>query len=163
MPFIVRFPFCIYVTVYSQMLVAMYGLLQVIGEPAMAESVYLVVEKVTLVATDLALTVQDFDPSATVLVAASAQDAVLALQGQDSVRVAFVHCTPTGFGETALGIALANRGSECVFMGDAAEHTVTSAQVLQSPFDERIVGQMLEKVSTLMAEKRRACSDATGA
>lgn len=114
----------------------------------MTGTVYLVLEPIEIIAADLALSVQDCDASAVVIVAHSAERALDALSRQDVLRIAFLHVDPDGFDVTDLGQALAGRGATCVFMGDLAERTVAlTVPVLQRPFSSETMAALLQGLS----------------
>jgi hypothetical protein len=113
----------------------------------MASSIYLVVEPINIIATDLAQSVQDFDSEAIVLVASVPNDAITMVADHPVIRVALIHANPHGFAESGLGIALAARGAQCVFMGDAAERAVKAMRVLQRPFSTSTIAALLEELS----------------
>lgn len=111
----------------------------------MTKSVYLVVEPITIIALDLALCVQDYDPSAKIIVAHTSAEAVAAVVAQSAVCIAFVHADPDGFDASDLGKAVTKRGAACVFMGDRAERTTTGAiHVLQRPFSSETLATLLD-------------------
>jgi hypothetical protein len=100
------------------------------SEVNMAQSFYLIVEPIDIIATDLGLSVQDYDVMATVRIAKTLEDALTILADHCSVHVAFLHADPVSFDETELGEALTLRNAQCVFMGDAAEHAKRAMVVL---------------------------------
>ena len=95
---------------------------------------YLVVEPIAIIAEDLAMNVQDYDPCATVLVARSVTAACEIVQRHPAVRLAFVKTDPESFPSTCLARALGARGTKLVFTGDAAERNARGNLVLQRPF-----------------------------
>lgn len=111
----------------------------------MDRTVYLVVEPMEIIASDLAMSVQEYDPTATVLVALSSEAGCLALQGHASVRLAFVHADPRGFCTTDIARALASRNAQVVFTGDAAERRADGQMVLERPFSAQTTAAVLQQ------------------
>ncbi|MES2145188.1 MAG: hypothetical protein V4516_12725 [Pseudomonadota bacterium] len=110
-------------------------------------SVYLVVEPVSIIAMDLGASIREFDPSAQIIVAQSADTAVRALAGQDAVGVAFLHMDPCGLATGPLAAGLAARGAVCVFMGEAAERAAqTGILLLERPFSTATVADLLARI-----------------
>ncbi len=107
---------------------------------------YLIVEPVSIIASDLALSVQDYDIDATVLAADTLQAAVTLLAGMDPVHFAFIHADPTLFDGTELGLALAEQNTVCVFMGDAAERAQKALIVLDRPFSPLTIAALLARL-----------------
>jgi hypothetical protein len=112
----------------------------------MASSFYLIVEPIDIIATDLGLSVQDYDGTATVGIAKTLEDALTMLADRRSVHVAFLHADPVSFAETELGGALALRGAQSVFMGDAAEHAKRAMVVLDRPFSPHTIAALLQSL-----------------
>ena len=112
----------------------------------MASSFYLIVEPIEIIASDLALSVQDYDVAGSVAVASTLQTALTLLADHPTVRVAFLHADPTGFSDTALGQALAARQALCVFMGDAAERAKKAMVVLDRPFSPQTIAELLDQI-----------------
>lgn len=112
---------------------------------------YLIIEPINIIATDLAHSVQDFDPDATVLVAHIVKDALSMIADHPAIHAAMIHASPDGFADSELGIALAARGAQCVFMGDAAERAATALIVLQRPFSTSTVASLLEELSGVIS------------
>jgi hypothetical protein len=110
-------------------------------------SVYLVVEPIGLIAADLCESIRDHDPDAQVVVAASAEDAAVAISGRDAVQLAILHMSPTAFSAGPLAEILAGNQTICVFMGNAAE-TLRDARflVLQQPFSTDTVTDLLARL-----------------
>lgn len=111
----------------------------------MNSTVYLVVEPIEIIASDLAMNVQEYDPSAMVLLALSFEAAFTMLKGHDSVRLAFVHADPSDFAKTSLARALDGRGAQLVFTGDAAERKSDGIIVLQRPFSTLTTAELLRR------------------
>lgn len=111
----------------------------------MNSAVYLVVEPIGIIASDLAFNVQDYDPSATVLVALSPDAGCDLLQDHAAVSVAFVHADPCTFVVTKLARALKSRGAKLVFSGDAAERNGCGVLVLQRPFCAQSTAALLQR------------------
>ena len=107
--------------------------------------VYLVVEPMEIIASDLAMSVQDYDSSATVLIALTLQAAVAKLDGHTAVRLAFVHADPRHFATTPLARALEGCGAQVVFTGDAAERQNDGVSVLQRPFCAQSTAAVLRR------------------
>jgi hypothetical protein len=117
------------------------------AEPAMTSPVYLIIEPIDIIATDLAHIVQDFDADAIVLVAKAPDDAMSMIAGHPAIHAALIHASPQGHAESDLGIALAARNTRCVFMGDAAERAATEMHVLLRPFSTATVAALLEELT----------------
>ena len=109
----------------------------------MNSTVYLVVEPIEIITSDLALNEQDYDEGTTIVVANTPQEALAAPADRDSVRFAFALADPTGFDKTELGRALAALTASCVFMGDAAERAKKAMIVLDRPFSSLTVATLL--------------------
>ncbi len=114
----------------------------------MTPSIYLIVEPISIIAHDLALSVQDYDDAGTVVVAATPAEAIALLANKVSVRFAFIHADPTGFGDTKLGDALAKRHAVCVFMGDAADRAKQELVVLDRPFSPLTIAALMQRLTT---------------
>lgn len=108
---------------------------------------YLIVEPVSIIADDLALSVKDFDQGAIVVVAGTQQEALAAITDCGAVRFAFVHADPKGFDETVLGQALTERRAVCVFMGDAADLAKKALIVLDRPFSPQTIAALLARLT----------------
>jgi hypothetical protein len=111
----------------------------------MHNAVYLVVEPIEIIALDLAMNVQDYDSTATVLVASSLDVGCDVLEGHASVSVAFVHTDPQEFDRTRLGRALYSRGAQLVFTGDRAERNGAGVLVLHRPFSSQTTAELLKR------------------
>jgi hypothetical protein len=111
----------------------------------MSSSVYLVVEPIGIIATDLAMNVQEYDPSATVLIALAHAAAWGALQGYANVRLAFVNADPSEFTTTNLARALDERRAKVIFTGDAAERNDSGVLVLHRPFSAETTAALLQR------------------
>ncbi len=108
----------------------------------------MVVEPIEIIASDLAMNVQDYDPLATVLTALTHEAACVLLEAYESVRLAFVHADPKGFAKTRLAQALDCRGAQVVFTGDAAERKDQGILVLQRPFSAQTTAALLHRTQT---------------
>ncbi len=111
----------------------------------MNSSVYLVVEPIAIIASDLAMNVQEYYPSATVLTALAHDAAWAMLQGHDDVQLAFVNADPSGFAMTPLARALADRKARVIFTGDAAERNDSGILVLHRPFSSETTAALLQR------------------
>ena len=111
----------------------------------MNSTVYLVVEPIEIIASDLAMSVQDYDPSATVLVALTPDAGFAMLQNHAAIRIALVHADPGDFPNTALAMALSGRGALVIFTGDAAERKDGGIFVLQRPFSSQTTAAALQR------------------
>jgi hypothetical protein len=114
----------------------------------LSNTVYLVVEPIELIASDLAMNVQEYDPSAEVLIALTPEAGCEVLKSQPSVQLAFVHVDPSGFSNTDLGRALAERGARLVFTGDAAERKDKGIVVLHRPFSAQTTATLLQGIQS---------------
>ena len=113
----------------------------------MTIATYLIVEPNQIVATDLALSVQDCDAAGRVIVAATAADALVVLRNAASVRFAFIHADPGGFDQSDLGVALGARGAVCVFMGGAADRAKKAMIVLDRPFSPGTIAALMHSLA----------------
>lgn len=111
----------------------------------MKSTVYLVVEPIAIIASDLAMNVQDYDPSAKVLIALTFEQASEILEGHAAVRLALVHADPSDFVDTILARALSCRGAQVIFTGDAAERKDSGIFVLQRPFSAQTTSAALQR------------------
>lgn len=114
----------------------------------MTTTVYIVLEPIEIIATDVALCISDYDPAATVLVAQSVDHAMEFLGIRASVSIAFLHMDPDGFSGSPLARALEARGARCVFMGDSAERSPLDVWVLERPFSGDTIAAMIGRVMT---------------
>ncbi len=117
----------------------------------MKSSVYLVVEPIQVIASDLAMSVQEYDPSATVLIALSPEAACEVLEGEPSVRLAFVHVDARKFCKTDLAKALDRRGALVVFAGGSAEPDDCAKLVLDRPFSAETTAALLQRTERMNA------------
>lgn len=113
----------------------------------MTIATYLIVEPNQIIATDLALSIQDCDTSGHVVVAATPADALVVLRDATSVRFAFIHADPAGFDQSGLGVALRARGAVCVFMGDAADCARKTMIVLDRPFSPGTIAALMHNLA----------------
>lgn len=111
----------------------------------MSTAVYLVVEPIEIIASDLAMNIQDYDPLATVLTALSQDAACTMLQDHTSIRLAFVHADPISFAKTKLARALDGCSAQVAFTGDAAERMPGGILVLQRPFCAKTTAALLQQ------------------
>lgn len=111
----------------------------------MQDTVYLVVEPMAFIARDLAMHVQDFDPTAQVLVADTPDMASQMLAGVPDVQLAFVHLDPNHFATTNLAQILKAHGAQVVFFGNAAEENDSGILVLQRPFTAQTTAALLRR------------------
>ncbi len=122
----------------------------------MTSPTYLIVEPIELIATDLALSVQDYDAAAIVLTAVTQKQALAVLADKALVEFAFIHADPTGFATTDLGKALAARGTVCVFMGHAADIARKALIVLERPFSPETIAELLTQLKPPKAARAPA-------
>lgn len=115
----------------------------------MNSSVYLVVESIPIIAQDLAMSVQDYDPSATVLIAPSPEAACAVLAGETCVRLAFVNLDARRFHQTDLATALGARGTKVVFAGGYSDPECSDMLVLDRPFSAETTAALLRRAETL--------------
>lgn len=111
----------------------------------MKSTVYLVVEPIGIIASDLAMNVKEYDASAKVLIALTLKKGVEMLEGHAAVRLAFVHADPSDFADTILARALSGRGAQVIFTGDAAERKDSGIFVLQRPFCAQTTAAALQR------------------
>ena len=117
----------------------------------MNRSVYLVMEPIQVIATDLAMHVQEYDPSATVLIALSPEAACEVLRTVASVRFAFVHVAAHKFGGTDLALALHVRGARIVFSGASPDRNNSEKLVLDWPFSAETTANLLGQAERMNA------------
>ena len=119
---------------------------------------FVVVEPVRLIAEDLSQCIGEVHPDAVVVQTGSVAEAVRALPGRSPVTAAFVHCDPNGFCGTALGLALAERGAQIIFMGSRADLAREGTLLrLRSPFDSDTVQMMLESLFESSEKAQTPC------
>ena len=108
---------------------------------------YLVVIGEVLIAQDIALTITDHDPAATVLIATSMIDAEDAVAEAASLVVAFVASRTATFAASRLFQRIKDRGGRVVLLGNDAEATAPSPDwdVLAQPFDTAAVVKALRR------------------
>ncbi|HMO07009.1 MAG TPA: hypothetical protein PKD10_05095 [Paracoccaceae bacterium] len=111
----------------------------------MQTNLYLVVEAVTPIAEDLALTIAEADDHARVLLASDPEAALPLVRAAEpaALRLALVHCDPAGLAGTALRGWLAERGVLVVYMGDRAEEGRHTVPVLVRPFTQDAVADLV--------------------
>ncbi|MDO9527421.1 MAG: hypothetical protein Q7J57_18090 [Gemmobacter sp.] len=109
----------------------------------MSDSLYLVVEPMTLVAEDLAGALAEVDLGARVLIAANAAVASTILQEVGTLYAAIVCADPTDFGLTPFGQLLAERAQHIVFMGEEAEAAPGNDLLLGQPFSTETVADLI--------------------
>lgn len=109
---------------------------------------YLIVLRELLIAQDLATTITDRDPTARVVLAATPDEAVVALAGIPLVTVAFVSATPGDYVSSSLGPAIKARHGRVILLGFEAEASGPSQDwdVLPQPFDTVAVLGVLGRV-----------------
>jgi hypothetical protein len=97
---------------------------------------YLVVLREIIVGQDIAMTIQDHNPDARVIIAATLAEAVAAVEGVDAVAVAFVHAPSAEVARSPLAEAVAARGGRIVLMGHeiGRDPKATVLPVLAFPF-----------------------------
>jgi len=117
----------------------------------MINSVYLVVEPMIVIATDLAMNVQDYDPWATVLVAHSPEAACEVLRTEASVKLAFVNVDLRKFCSSDLARALNARGARIVFAGASTDRMDCDKLVLDWPFSTETTADLLQLAETMEA------------
>ena len=111
----------------------------------MKSTIYLVVEPIQIIASDLAMNVQEYDPSAKVLIALTLKEGSEILESHAAVRLAIVHADPSAFAGSILARALSNRGAQVIFIGDAAERKDSGIFVLQRPFSAQTTAAALQR------------------
>lgn len=109
---------------------------------------YVVVEPMRPIAEDLALGLADVDPEGQVLVATSECEAIRLVADLPAVRLAIVHAAPASHANSALGLALAQRGALSVLIGDRAEEEAAQIDlpVLQRPYAPEAVLAFLARL-----------------
>jgi hypothetical protein len=113
----------------------------------MPARVYLVVEPIEIIATDLAMNVKEYDPSSTVLIAPSSEAACDAIEGENCVRFAFVHVDSSIFKTTNLARALVKRGAKIVYSGGFAEREDKDLLILERPFSAQTTAELLQRAT----------------
>lgn len=117
----------------------------------MQNNVYLIVEPNSIIASDLALSVQDFHREANVLTAVSHEEAIERLTDIVSVQLAFIHMDPHKFDKTDLARCLVARGARLVYIGGAAEQSEAGRLVLHRPFTQQSTADLLHRIETSVA------------
>ena len=117
----------------------------------MNKSVYLVMEPIQVIATDLAMHVQEYDPSAMVLIAHSPEAACEVLRSVAAVRFAFVHVAADKFGGTDLALALHVRGARIVFSGTSPDRNNSEKLVLDWPVSAETSAVLLMEAERMNA------------
>jgi len=117
----------------------------------MANGVFLVVERLALVAEDLAACITDALGTVEVIVAASLDEAAGRLAGglAGPVTLALLHAGPEDFRDSALSRALRGTGAIVAFTGDQAEQAAASdpgIMVLEQPFSSESVRAFLDRL-----------------
>lgn len=113
-------------------------------------NVYLVAVRDFVVSQDLADTVRDFDPGATILSARNCREALTAIRSGDPLALAFVEAGPDRVARARLDIAIRDRGGRLVLLGDDAEDAWEIGSragrvwpVLMRPFSSQVVTTLL--------------------
>lgn len=107
---------------------------------------YLVLLDDVLVAMDIAETIREIAPGASVHVFADEAEAIAALEGLRVLTQAFVAADPAGFDGSDLAKGITLRGGAVVLLGDAAEEAgATPWPVLQRPFGRDALIAQLRK------------------
>lgn len=91
------------------------------GGQADGSATYLIVLRHVFVAQDIAMTIAEHDPSARIVVAPSAAEALPLLGDQERIAVAFVGQGPGAYRASPLAPAVRRRGGRVVLMGEEAE------------------------------------------
>lgn len=117
----------------------------------MCNAVYVVLEPIDIVATDLVLCLYDHNPSAAFLVAKDAKAALSYVEHSPTVSIAFIHDDPKGFATTPLGIALTEKRALCIFMGDRAERSALDVWLLERPFSAETIAAIMQRAAEHMA------------
>lgn len=109
-------------------------------------NLYLVVEPMRPIAEDLAFTLQDHDPGASVLIAATPEEAMQIIAAGAAVRLAIVHVPVWPYAGSPLERSLTEGGAVSVLIGEKAEDRAaeTGFPVLERPY-------LPEAVATLLA------------
>ena len=116
----------------------------------MDKGTYLVVLSQGVVALDIAMTIEEFDPTAPVVAADSCENAVPALDGVDRIAVAFVDKGPHAFADSVLARKVAERGGRVVLLGDDAEENGAALgfAVLERPFStDHVTGHLAARMA----------------
>lgn len=109
----------------------------------MQSRIYLVVEPMSLIAEDLALSISEADTDAQVITLARPEEALSALDRLASVHLALVNTDPAGFHQSELGHALMRRRARLLFLGNDAEEARGAVPVLMRPFSSDCVASMV--------------------
>lgn len=99
--------------------------------PPQVSPAYLVVNRYSLIATDIAATIRELDPDANVVVAKSLPEAAALLAVLDRIVLAVIEGTPAPLCATPLGQALAERGAPVLLL-DSDEPQVWTCPKLVS-------------------------------
>lgn len=117
----------------------------------MNRSVYLVMEPIQVIATDLAMHIQEYDPSASVLTAISSEAACEVLRTVATVRLAFVHVDADKFCNSDLARALHVRGARIVFSCASPDRNNSEKLVLDWPFSAETTALLLVEAERMNA------------
>lgn len=116
--------------------------------PETRADTYVIVLRELLIAQDLAQTITDRDPAARVILAATPDEAVIALSDVARVVVAFVSAAPSEYIASSLGPAIKARRGRVILLGCEAEGVGATQDwdVLPQPFDTNAVLGVLGRV-----------------
>lgn len=108
---------------------------------------YLITMPEVVIAQDIACTITDHNPGATVIVAQTAAEAEAALATVAVLTLAFLAESPSTFAQSALAKSIARRRGRVVLLGDAAEAAGPTPDwaVLHQPFDTNAVLTILSQ------------------
>ena len=109
--------------------------------PASDVPIYLILMTEVFIAQDLALTIKEHEPTAIVMIAITAAQAVMMIDSHATLAVAFLCEQPTRFGSSELARAIAARGGHVVLLGEEAEMIgpTNGWDVLERPFSTETV------------------------
>ena len=108
----------------------------------LASPVFILLLNEVLVATDIAMIIEDLRPDARVVVARSNENAAEDVQG-GRIEVAFVQCDAAQLSMSPLGQRLSRDGSRLIFVGREQSDVPDGVRVLPFPFKRADVAALL--------------------
>lgn len=118
--------------------------------PPSRQDVYLIAVHNVVVLQDLADTVRDFDPSATILTATNCAEALARLRSLERLTFAFIEAGSRRIADSRIDAEIRRRDGRIVLLGNEAEDEWDSGHpaarrwpILVRPFSSRTVVSML--------------------
>lgn len=119
-------------------------------DPLSRQDAYLIAVRNAVVLQDLADTVRDFDPSATVLTATHCAEALARLRLVERLTFAFIEAGPRRIADSQIDAEIRRRGGRMALLGDEAEDEWDVGRpegrrwpILARPFSSRAVLSLL--------------------